>query len=62
MLKGGATHLNDDDVTGNDVAGLNFHFLAVADDNRAKSNAGLELLDNVAGSLFLVPTNESVLN
>lgn len=55
------SHLNNTDVTGNDVAGLDFLLLAVPNDGGLEGNAGLELFDNITSGLFLIPTNEGVL-
>lgn len=52
--------LDDDDVTGHDLAGLDVVLLAVADNDGAERDAGLELGDNVAGLLLLVPADEGV--
>jgi hypothetical protein len=54
-------HLNHNNVAGDDIASLEFVFLTVADDDRAEGDARLELLDNVASGLFLVPADKGVL-
>jgi hypothetical protein len=52
--------IDDDDVAGDDLGGLDLALLAVADDGDLEGDAGLELLDDVARLLLLVPADERV--
>lgn len=54
-------HFDNNNVSGDDVASLNFLLLAIADDDGLQSDTRLELFDNVTSSLFLIPTDKGVL-
>lgn len=59
---GGAdlTFLNDDNVTGDDLASLDLLFLTITNDGCLHGNVTLEFCDNISSLFFLVPTNDGV--
>ena len=54
------TFLDDHDVTGDELAGLDVLFLTSADDSGLHGDVTLQLGDNVGGLFFLVPTDGGV--
>lgn len=55
------THLNDKDITWDDVSCHDFLFLTISDYFCLECDICLELGDDITGLLFLVPTDEGVL-
>ena len=56
----GLALLDDDNVTGDELAGLDVQFLTITDDSRLHGDVTLEGSDDIGGLLFLVPTDDSV--
>lgn len=56
----GLALLDDDNVTGDELAGLDVRFLTITDDSCLHGNVTLERSDDIGGLLFLVPTDDSV--
>ena len=54
-------HLDEDNVSRNQVASLDFVLLSVSYNRCLECDVRLEFGDNVSGSLLLVPSDEGVL-
>lgn len=52
--------LDYEHVAGHDLARVDLALFAAADDGRLERDAGLELLDDIAGLFLLVPPDERV--